>query len=56
LLLIDALAADLFQTAPERSDGTKTKIVYILANASRKLTPLDFDNRNFRNCEGDLAP
>jgi len=33
----------LFQTAPERSDG-------------RNLTPLDFDNRNFRNCEGDLVP
>lgn len=56
LLLIGALAVNLFQTAPARSDGTDTEIVYILANASRNLTPLDFDNRNFRNCKGDGMP
>ena len=56
MLLIGALAANLFQTAPARSDGTDTELVYILANAGRNPTPLDFDNRNFRNCESDLMP
>ena len=46
----------LFQTAPERADGTNTEIVHTLAEAGRNLTPFYFDNRNFRNREGDLVP
>ena len=41
---------------PERADETATVIVHTLAAAGGNLLPFYFDNRNFRNREGDTVP
>lgn len=52
----DCAQGGLFQMEPERSDGSETEIVHTLANASGSLMPFYFDNRNFRDREGDMVP
>ena len=52
----DCAQGGLFQMEPERSDATATEIVHTLATPGGNLTPFYFDNRNFRNREGDTVP
>lgn len=52
----DCAQGGLFQMEPQRSDVTDTEIVHTLADAGGNLTPFYFDNRNFRDREGDLVP
>ena len=52
----DCAQGGLFQMEPERSDATATEIVHTLATPGGNLTPFYFDNRNFRDREGDLVP
>ena len=52
----DCAQGGLFQMEPERADETATVIVHTLAAAGGNLLPFYFDNRNFRNREGDTVP
>ena len=52
----DCAQGGLFQMEPERTDGTRTEIVHTLAAAGGNFQPFYFDNRNFRDREGDLVP
>ena len=52
----DCAQGGLFQMEPERTDETATVIVHTLAPAGGNLLPFYFDNRNFRNREGDTVP
>lgn len=51
----DCAQGGLFQMEPERGDGTATEIVHTLANAADGPLPFYFDNRNFRDREGDVV-
>lgn len=44
----DCAVGGIFQMEPERSDGTRTRVVHTLANPGGALTPFYFDNPNFR--------
>lgn len=52
----DCAQGGVFQMEPERADETATVIVHTLAAAGGNLLPFYFDNRNFRNREGDTVP
>jgi hypothetical protein len=52
----DCAQGGVFQMEPERADGTRTRIVHTLANASQGLAPFYFDNPRFRAREGDIVP
>ena len=45
----DCAQGGIFQTEPERGDGTRTRFVHTLATSTNpELTPFFFDNPNFR--------
>jgi hypothetical protein len=44
----DCAQGGIFQMEPERSDGTRTRIVHTLASPGGALQPFYFDNPNFR--------
>ena len=52
----DCATGGIFQMEVERSDGTATVFTHTLASAGGNLQPFYFDNRNFRNREGDSVP
>ncbi|MDM0019542.1 hypothetical protein [Variovorax saccharolyticus] len=53
----DCAAGGVFQMEVERSDQTATEITHVLAgDGISPLSAFYFDNRNFRNREGDVVP
>ncbi|MET0255534.1 MAG: hypothetical protein ABW193_07050 [Luteibacter sp.] len=52
----DCAQGGIFQMEVERADGTATVVTHTLASDAGTLTPFYFDNRNFRNREGDVLP
>jgi hypothetical protein len=54
----DCAQGGIFQMETERSDGASTLVTHTLATSTMNanLTPFYFDNRNFRNREGDVVP
>lgn len=52
----DCAKGGLMQMEVERADGTTTRFTHTLATPGGQLTPFYFDNRNFRNREGDTVP
>lgn len=54
----DCATGGIFQMEVERADGTSTLFTHTLAEggSNPKLTAFYFDNRNFRNREGDVLP
>lgn len=52
----DCANGGLFQMEVERTDGSATVFTHTLASSAGNLTPFYFDNRNFRNREGDVVP
>lgn len=50
----DCAQGGIFQMEPERSDGTRTRIVHTLANVSGALRPFYFDNPRFRERQGQF--
>ena len=53
----DCATGGIFQMEVEREDGTPTLFTHILAEgATPQLKAFYFDNRNFRNREGDEVP
>jgi len=54
----DCAQGGIFQMEPERDDGQTTLFTHTLATSdvNANLTPFHFDNRNFRNREGDVVP
>jgi hypothetical protein len=53
---LDCAKGGIFQQEPARVDGTSTRFTVTLASNAGQLTPFYFDNRNFRNREGDALP
>jgi hypothetical protein len=54
---LDCAIGGLFQMEVERLDGTPTLFTHVLAKSTNpSLTAFYFDNRNFRNREGDVVP
>ena len=43
----DCAQGGIFQMEPERSDGTRTRVVHTLAQGAGALTPFYFDNPDF---------
>lgn len=54
----DCANGGVFQMEVERTDGTTTLFTHVLAThpSNANLTAFYFDNRNFRNREGDAVP
>jgi len=54
----DCAQGGVFQMEAEREDGKTTLFTHTLAESTQNanLTPFYFDNRNFRNREGDVVP
>lgn len=54
----DCAQGGIFQMEVEREDGQPTLVTHTLATSTTNanLTPFYFDNRNFRNREGDVLP
>lgn len=52
----DCAQGGVFQMEVERADQTATVITHTLAGNGDALTTFYFDNRNFRNREGDVVP
>jgi len=52
----DCAQGGVFQMEVERADETATVVTHTLAQAGGNLQPFYFDNRNFRNREGDVVP
>jgi hypothetical protein len=54
----DCAQGGIFQMETERTDGASTLVTHTLATSTTNanLTPFYFDNRNFRNREGDVVP
>ena len=52
----DCASGGIFQMEVERADGTATVFTHTLASGGGNLEPFYFDNRNFRNREGDSVP
>jgi hypothetical protein len=54
----DCAQGGIFQMEVERADGASTLVTHTLATSrtNANLTPFYFDNRNFRNREGDVLP
>ena len=52
----DCANGGVFQMEVERSDGTNTVFTHTLASGGGNLAPFYFDNRKFRDREGDAVP
>jgi hypothetical protein len=50
----DCAQGGVFQMEPERSDGTRTRIVHTLAQSATPQSPFYFDNPNFRAHVGEF--
>ncbi len=52
----DCASGGVFQMEVERTDGSTTLFTHTLASQSGNLQPFYFDNRHFRDREGDTLP
>lgn len=52
----DCANGGVFQMEVERADGTSTVFTHTLASGGGNLAPFYFDNRKFRDREGDTLP
>ncbi len=50
----DCAQGGVYQMEPQRSDGTRTRIVHTLASGAGAVTPFYFDNPNFRAHVGEF--